>query len=862
MSDSNGTYLGIEIGNYRITKEIDSGGSGTVYLAEHTILTERLVAIKLLHAHLSAAEDQKQFLQEAHLLERLKHVHILPIYDVGFYQTTAYLITEYAPGGSLRDRLDQNPGQPLPLEEALSILAQVGQALQCAHDQEIVHRDLKPENILFNAKREALLADFGIALEIKRTSVKERTIVGSFDYMAPEQCRGTISKEGDQYALGCIAYELVTGRVPFEASDIPTLLAMHITKPPDPPTTWNPQLPQDVETAILRALEKERQGRYPTLLEFLTALSPSARVVLAPTASTPSPPPIASAPLQAGKTKEQWLSEGHDQLRQGHRKKAFDAYEQATQLAPQDLEAQLCRGNAAYELHYYKKAIESYEQVLSQQPKHVEALTKKGGSLSEMKRHREALDAYDDALMLAPSDASLHYRRGRQLAHLRRYEEAVKAFEAAIGLKATVADYFSEQGNALAELKRHQEALGAYEQAIRLKPEMLLYQWQKAKMLHGLKRYDESLKLYDRLLREQYFGVGWKTELLSEKGQILYDLKRYEEALNIYTKALREKPKAKEVAGLLFQKGNSLFNLNRYEGAVESYDQMLKKQPFSPYAHVNRGHCLYNLKRYEEAIEAYQSAIRMFVNLVSVYKGLGDAYYALGRYQEALDAYEEAIERKPYEVRLLLGKAYCLEGLRRYKEALEAYERVLALDPNNASAYEGKGNVYGAWNYLLQAFFAYHKVLELRPGGTSLPNKRRQMLQRLVNAEHPDALAAYDALIAADPQQAQWYRAKGDFLQRLKRYAEALRAYEQALARDSSDVPARTGMQAMRARLAWEQQRVRAHTPRPLVWKEEDENEEGEDEDDEWEIQTPGHKAILPPLPQKKLPFWKRLLGQ
>jgi serine/threonine protein kinase len=145
-------YLGAEIGNYRLTKEIDAGGSGTVYLAEHTILTERLAAIKLLHAHLTASEDRAHFLQEAQILERLKHAHILPIYDVGFYQNTPYIITEYAPGGSLRDRLNLHPGQPLPLEEVLSLLTQIAHALHYAHEQEIVHRDLKPENILFNAK--------------------------------------------------------------------------------------------------------------------------------------------------------------------------------------------------------------------------------------------------------------------------------------------------------------------------------------------------------------------------------------------------------------------------------------------------------------------------------------------------------------------------------------------------------------------------------------------------------------------------------------------------------------------------------------------------------------------------------------
>src|SRR4051812_19509656 len=158
-------FIGKRIGNYQLTSRISSGGFGQVYLARHTLLKERVVAVKLLHMFLQTQQEQEQFLQEAQLLESLKHRYILPLLDVGFLDTTSipYLITEYASGGSLRDRLNHIKTQPVSIEQAVAILAQVGEALYFAHQHNIIHRDLKPENILFNAQGDALLADFGIA---------------------------------------------------------------------------------------------------------------------------------------------------------------------------------------------------------------------------------------------------------------------------------------------------------------------------------------------------------------------------------------------------------------------------------------------------------------------------------------------------------------------------------------------------------------------------------------------------------------------------------------------------------------------------------------------------------------------------
>src|SRR5260221_9739457 len=296
-------FVGTQIGNYRITAEINSGAFGSVYKAEHMHLKARIVAIKLLHAYMGSSNEREQFLPEAQFLAMLEHPHILPLIDFGFSEGRPYLIAKYAVGGSLRDLL--RPEVPLPVEYTIAILKQIGQALHYVHERNIIHRDLKPENILFNEQGEALLADFGIATMLSTASVKHLTTIGGTPpYMAPEQFQGTISKEGDQYALGCIAYELVTGRLPFTAPDFLSMGFKHLTELPTAPSQFNPQLPSPIEAAILKTMPKQRTERYADIPEFLAALH----------ISSPTSPVL---------TKEQWLETDLKQYEAGRAAQAL-----------------------------------------------------------------------------------------------------------------------------------------------------------------------------------------------------------------------------------------------------------------------------------------------------------------------------------------------------------------------------------------------------------------------------------------------------------------------------------------------------------------------------------------------------------
>lgn len=269
--------IGKRIGSYRLVNQLSTiGGFGSVYLGKHIVFTNRpIVAIKILYAHLASEQEKERFLQEARFLDQLKHPHILPIIEAGIEDGLPFLIVEYAANGSLKDRLQKRALHPLPLEEALTILSQIGQALQYAHHQNIVHRDLKPDNILFNTRGEALLADFGIATVLDAARTKPVDSIGSPPYMAPELFDGIASMRSDQYALGCIAYELMTGRKPFLLPPGASWLAWgykHLTEVPLAPTRLHPHLPMHIEQAILKALAKDCTNRHRDISTFITAL--------------------------------------------------------------------------------------------------------------------------------------------------------------------------------------------------------------------------------------------------------------------------------------------------------------------------------------------------------------------------------------------------------------------------------------------------------------------------------------------------------------------------------------------------------------------------------------------------------------
>jgi len=266
------------IGNYHIRAEISSSPTSSIFLAEHSLRVQHSLVIKLFHREQVSKQKRELFLQEVQLLKKIKHAHILPILDAGIFENVPYYVTPYATKGSLRNLLDSQSSQLLPIQESLAILRMVGQVLQYTHQMNILHGNLKPENILFSETGDMLLTDFSVVSLQDTFDTEHDHNSSSFPYMAPEQFLGRMNKESDQYALGCIAYELLTGQVPFFATDYAGFKEKHTAEQAIAPTQHNLLLPVTCEEVILKALQKKSDHRYPSTKDFVTALSSSTSV--------------------------------------------------------------------------------------------------------------------------------------------------------------------------------------------------------------------------------------------------------------------------------------------------------------------------------------------------------------------------------------------------------------------------------------------------------------------------------------------------------------------------------------------------------------------------------------------------------
>jgi len=286
---------GTNLGPYRIVAEAGRGGMASVYKAHQAALA-RYVAIKVLPDFFATEPGfRERFQQEAVAVAQLRHPNILAIFDYGDTDGVTYIVTEFVDGGTLAEQM----GKPLPLEYAVEILNPIAGALDYAHRRGVLHRDIKPSNVLLQHDGTPVLSDFGLA-KMMMSSTQRLTqsgmIVGTPEYMSPEQCAGEeLTPAADQYSLAVIAYEALTGRVPFTAATPVAVLMAQMQNALPPPRTINPDLSDGVAAVLLKGLAKEPGDRYKTCHQMVRALaaadeSPAGEEMAEPVAPATRPP--------------------------------------------------------------------------------------------------------------------------------------------------------------------------------------------------------------------------------------------------------------------------------------------------------------------------------------------------------------------------------------------------------------------------------------------------------------------------------------------------------------------------------------------------------------------------------------------
>src|SRR3954470_6587179 len=271
MTDLPETTSTIIDGRYRVLQRVGSGGMADVVCAEDLQLG-RKVAIKLLHRRFAEdAEFVERFRREASSAAGLQHPNVVAVYDRGAWDGTYYIAMEYLEGRTLKQLVQEEA--PLSPTRAIDLTTQILRAARFAHKRGIIHRDLKPHNVIVDAEGRAKVTDFGIAKAGASDMTQTGSIMGTAQYLSPEQAQGhAVSAASDLYSVGIIMYEMLTGRVPFEGESAVTIALKQVSEAPVPPSAYNPQLPPALEAVVLRALEKDPARRFGDADEFIAAL--------------------------------------------------------------------------------------------------------------------------------------------------------------------------------------------------------------------------------------------------------------------------------------------------------------------------------------------------------------------------------------------------------------------------------------------------------------------------------------------------------------------------------------------------------------------------------------------------------------
>jgi beta-lactam-binding protein with PASTA domain len=280
-------------GRYRVVARLGSGGMADVYLAHDTLLG-RQVALKLLHERF--AEDQEfveRFRREASSAAGLSHPNVVAVFDRGEWNGTYYIAMEYLPGRSLKAVVREHG--PLSPPDATDIVVQILLATRFAHKRGIIHRDIKPHNVILDEEGRAKVTDFGIARAGASDMTMTGSIMGTAQYLSPEQAQGhAVSETSDLYAVGVVLYELLTGSVPFEGESAVSIALKQVSVEPTPPSERNPEVGPALDAVVMRALAKDPLARFASADEFIAALQ-QAREGIAPAPAFNGTPPARDA---------------------------------------------------------------------------------------------------------------------------------------------------------------------------------------------------------------------------------------------------------------------------------------------------------------------------------------------------------------------------------------------------------------------------------------------------------------------------------------------------------------------------------------------------------------------------------------
>ncbi|MEK7310327.1 MAG: tetratricopeptide repeat protein [Planctomycetota bacterium] len=786
---------GGQFGHYSLERKLGQGGMGVVYLARDTTLN-RLVALKIML--LQDAESVERFLREARAAAKLKHPNIIQVYEIGTQGKHHYFTMDYIAGVGLDELVQDKNKQPKQMAE---IVRDIALALDYAHSQGIIHRDIKPSNILIDSHNKPYLTDFGLAKEVaglERSLTLTGTIIGTPDYMSPEQARGEKNKldgRSDIFSLGATFYYSFTGYAPFKGNELYEVMNNVINKEPITPLKLVPNLHRDLETICLKCLEKEPDRRYQTaqgladdLNSFLAGEAISARpaafmtrVIKKVKKHKAVTVTIAGAMILVVATvliltifftsSKQIRTRAEvilSRIRMGgvSADRKITIAREALKIDPAFAEAWEELGGAYYDKKEYLKAVECYSKAIELAPAQASAYYKRGINLERLK-NEEALSDYQKVVELAPDSSIGYYCKGSIDFRKRNFESALRNYNKAIELNTD--DPFVYNGRAMVYLHngRTDLALADWNRAIELAPDSAVAYYSRGIFYGMRKEFNKAIADFSKVIELDLKN----TSAYVGRGNAYREKKQYEQSFADYTKAieLASELNPSDISSIYVDRGNTFKMTGELIKALADYSKAIELDPKNPDAFHSRGDTyILAYGNYGQAITDLTRAIKLNPDDPSLYFCRGEAFRGKREIESAINDYTKAIElardraseldpRDAVEAYNRRAALYLHSA--KPKPALADWAKAIKLKPDNEEAYSSRGDYYFLIKEFDNAIADFTKIVELKPKDAS--GYRRRADAHCYLKEFESAIKDFNSAIELNYKTATVYVDRG-----------------------------------------------------------------------------------------------------